>query len=512
MGWLNNGCAFVNIDGLKLNLLTVLLLIGISPALAVSLDQNAFSDAFVTKRAQIKLQYETLDLPKNEAMGILGASYLVEVSPEVFLGPAAYGAIYGDRGGFYSFGGELAWHHLVYPSLELQTGLYVGGGGGAGGNAYWGGGLMLRPHADLLWRVGDFKAGVSASNVTFPDGGQADSSQLGLVLVMDTQLSYTNPDYVGHQLETGGRQGLGFDRVVPTAGIYFVEQGSKKIGGAPQDNQLEFVGARLEHFVTPEIYVGLEAIGSVSNGADGYAEFLGTVGYEQPLVTDLTLGARLGLGTAGGGNVDVGGGFLAKVEAYATYDLTMDTHLSLEAGYTTAPDGHFDAFSTAMNLVFDLDHPFNAKLSQRIVEQEFSMGTAHYFSASTKAGPSYAADLVTIKMNHYLNDNLYLTGQTHWTYGGNFPGYGVGLFGLGYRSDRMANGIRAGLEMLAGGGGGASVDTRGAILQPMAFVEVPLLNQVSIKAGFGELISVKGNLATPVVDLAVNFDYGATGR
>lgn len=502
----------MNIDGLKLNLLTVLLLSGISPALAVSSNQDAFGDAFVTKRAQIKLQYETLDLPKNEAMGILGASYLVEVSPEVFVGPAAYGAIYGDRGGFYSFGGELAWHHLVYPSLELQTGLYVGGGGGAGGNAYWGGGLMLRPHADLLWRVDDFKAGVSASKVTFPDGGQADSSQLGLVLVMDTQLSYTNPDYVGHQLDTGGRQGLGFDRVVPTAGMYIVAQGSKKIGGAPQDNQLGFVGARLEHFISPEIYVGLEAMGSVSNGADGYAEFLGTIGYEQPVLNNLTLGARLGLGTAGGGNVDVGGGFLAKVDAYATYDLTMDTHLSLEAGYTTAPDGNFDAVSTALNLVFDLDHPFGAKFNQRIAEQEFTFGTAHYFSAGLKTGAEQSADLVAIKMNHYLNNCWYLTGQTEWAYGGNIPGYGVGLFGLGYRSERGYLGMRSGFELLVGGGGGASMDTRGALVQPMLFFELPVSRELSLKAGLGQLMSIRGNLSTPVLDLGINFDYGANGR
>ena len=288
--------------------------------------------------------------------------------------------------------------------------------------------------------------------------------------------------------------------------------GRGRVGGAPQEGTLGFVGARLEHFLTPEIYVGLEAIGSVSGGADGYAEFLGEVGVERQVADSLTVGGRVALGTAGGGSVDVGGGFLAKAGAYATLNLTMDTHLSLEAGYTTAPDGHFDAVSTAMNLVFDLDHPFSAKLSQRIVENEFSMGTAHYFSAATKTGAEYSADLVTIKMNRYLSDNLYLTGQTHWTYGGNFPGYGVGLFGLGYRSDPMARGMRAGLEMLVGGGGGAGVDTRGAIVQPMAFVELPLTNMVSIKAGVGELISVRGDLATPVVDLAVNFDYGANGR
>ena len=473
---------------------------------------NVFSDALKERNAALRIGYEVLDLPKNEPMGVVGASYLVEMTPEVYVGPAAYGAIYGNRGGFYSFGAELAWHHPIHSDLELQTGLYLGGGGGAGGNAYWGGGLMVRPYANLLWNFGKFKAGLSASNVSFPDGGQAESSQVGLVLAMDTKLSYTDTESVGHQLDTDDRQGFGFDRVVPTGGVYFVDSGSKKVGGAPQESTLGFVGARLEHFITPELYVGLEAIGSVSGGADGYAEFLGTVGYERQVADSLTLGTRLGLGTAGGGSVDVGGGFLAKASAYATLNLTMDTHLALEGGYTTAPDGHFDAVSTAINLVFDLDHPFGAKMSQRIIENEFSMGTAHYFSAATKAGAEYSADLVTIKMNRYLNDYLYLTGQTHWTYGGNFPGYGVGLFGLGYRSERLVYGMRAGVEMLVGGGGGASVDTRGAILQPMAFVEIPILNQLSIKAGVGELMSVRGSLATPVLDLAVNFDYGANGR
>jgi len=46
----------------------------------------------------------------------------------------------------------------------------------------------------------------------------------------------------------------------------------------------------------------------------------------------------------------------------------------------------------------------------------------------------------------------------------------------------------------------------------MAFLELPITHMVSIKAGVGELLSVRGDLATPVVDLAVNFDYGANGR
>ena len=94
---------------------------------AQAAQDTPFADAFKQRNAQVTLGYEVLDLPRTDPMGVLGASYLVELMPELYAGPAAFGAIYGDRGGFYSFGAEAAWHHPITPKLSLQAGVYVGG-------------------------------------------------------------------------------------------------------------------------------------------------------------------------------------------------------------------------------------------------------------------------------------------------------------------------------------------------------------------------------------------------
>jgi hypothetical protein len=127
----------------------------------------------------VRLGYETVQLPGDEQMGLLGTSYLVEVARGLCLGPGVYSAVSGQRGGLFVVGAEAAVCTQLYGPIHLQAGLYVGGGGG--GAAPVGGGLMLRPHIDLLWDFGSgYRAGVSWASVHFPSG-QIDSQQFGLV-------------------------------------------------------------------------------------------------------------------------------------------------------------------------------------------------------------------------------------------------------------------------------------------------------------------------------------------
>jgi len=108
--------------------------------------------------ASARIGYETLTLPGDERMGLVGMSYLVQVRPGLCLGPAVYGAASGQRGGFFTIGADAALCTQLAGPLGLQAGLYVGGGGGAA--APVGGGLMLRPYANLLWDFGPLRAGV----------------------------------------------------------------------------------------------------------------------------------------------------------------------------------------------------------------------------------------------------------------------------------------------------------------------------------------------------------------
>jgi hypothetical protein len=215
-----------------------------SPAAA----DSQVSDTKMSRQSAVKIGYENVNLPNDQFMGIIGTTYMIEVGHGFYFGPAVYGAVTGEQGGFFTAGGEVAWHYPLFSKLELQTGIYAGGGGGGGGTTLWGGGLMLRPHADLLWDFGKFKAGITASHVSFPNGGNVSSNQIGFTIAIDSDFSYHTSDYAGKRIMTQGRQGLGVDRMMATVGSYFPGTGVPKNGGAPSESHMGYIGARFDIF------------------------------------------------------------------------------------------------------------------------------------------------------------------------------------------------------------------------------------------------------------------------
>jgi hypothetical protein len=477
-------------------------------------DLSGASGDMVSKHSVVKMVYESINLPNDQFMGIIGTTYLIDIGHGIYVGPAAYGAVTGKQGGFFTLGGELAWHYPLFSKLELQTGIYAGGGGGGGGTSMWGGGLMLRPHVDFLWDFGLFKAGITASNVSFPNGGNVHSDQIGFTIAIDSNFSYYTSDNVGRSLVTQSRQGFGGDRIMATVGSYFHGTGIQKNGGASSESHMGYIGARYERFMTPWLYLGLEGTGAFSGDSQGYAEYLGTMGVETSILNNwLTIGSRFALGMGGGGGVSVGGGLLGKMGAYATYNINRSIHFSLEGGYAVAPDGDFRAPYCSANLAFDLDHPFDIETKGIVDGYEFIFGSSHYFAAKTKNGDQHDIDLVTIKVNRYLNDYIYLTGQGNSAYYGQAGAFSAGMIGAGYRSPIFADRLSAGAEMLVGTAGGNLLDTEGGLsVQPMAYLGMQLTKVIGIKLSAGQIISIKGSLNSPVLDLAICFNYGANSR
>ena len=60
------------------------------------------------------LRAETLRLPQNEALGLIGFSGTASFGPW-YLGPGLYGAARGQRGGFFTFG-PVSYTHLTLPT------------------------------------------------------------------------------------------------------------------------------------------------------------------------------------------------------------------------------------------------------------------------------------------------------------------------------------------------------------------------------------------------------------
>lgn len=487
---------------------TCALLLLCIPAFA---DEPAASNAntMLTRASQLKASFERIKLPANESMGMLGTTYLIDVGSGFSAGPAVYGAITGHRGGFFTIGGEFAWRHKLAPRLELQAGIYGGGGGGRA--AQVGGGLMVRPHADLMWNFGRYRAGLSLSRVRFVNGG-IDSNQLGLVFAADSDFTYFPPQLTGQTVNYVPHSGAGFDRVLFTAGAYKPRAGS--VTGATPPT-IGFVGARFEQFVTPHFYRGIEAVGAASGGVAGYAEFLGTLGVETPITADNSaVGARIALGMGGGGAVATGGGALVKTAAYVTVTTSQFSHIAVEGGYAWAPTGAFRAPYASANLVWDLDHPYAATNSATIAENEWVFGTARFLDAAHKDGSRTNVDLAAIRLNRHLTKSLYLTGQAFSAYRGNAGAFSVGLVGIGYRASLSENGtLYGGMELLAGAAGGGGIATSGgAVVQPVVYLGTRLSHSAGIRLDVGRIKSIRGALDSNMVSLSLNFDFGTARR
>ncbi|MDR3409570.1 MAG: hypothetical protein P4L87_01260 [Formivibrio sp.] len=460
--------------------------------------------------ASFRLGYESITLPGNEKMGMVGGSYLLETLPNLYVGPAAYGGMTGQRGGFFTGGGEVAYRLPLADKLELETGLYVGGGGG--GTALVGGGLMLRPHIDLLWNFGKVRAGLSASSVRFPSG-EIKSNQLGVVVSFDNDFIQTDASHVGESMPFRERAGLGFDRISIVGGAYKPRPGVVDNAGQPTFKKIGFAGFRTEKFLGDGWVTGVEAAGAASGSADGYAEVLATLAYEKPVIGNtLFVGARGSFGMGGGGSVSAGGGSLAKAAVYSTLAISRDLYLTAEAGMADSLGGKFRASYAALHLGVVLDRPVfenNLDATSLVQGWQWSGSVQHYVQATRRDGSMRDLEAVGFKMDRDLDHGLYLSGQAHSAISGQAGGFSVGLFGMGWKTPKTSFGLSGAAELMIGAAGGGGVLTKGgAITQPMLYVEQDLGKGWRARLGAGKIHAFKGGLNSTVYDVSLGYSFG----
>jgi hypothetical protein len=269
----------------------------------------------------------------------------------------------------------------------------------------------------------------------------------------------------------------------------------------------------VERAIGDHAYWGLEAAGAASGGVGGYAEYLATLGTETPVWPGvLTLGGRVALGMGGGGEVGVAGGLLMKAGLYGTVRLTRELGLSLEGGYTAAPQGSFKALHAAASLNWILDDPSHLAAPPHNTRTEWVGGAEHY-NAQRRDGSTRALQAMTLKANRFVSKNIYLTGQAHSAWGGQAGGYIAGLVGVGVQAPVFGP-LHAGAEALVGAAGGGGVSTEGgAVLQPSAYLGVDISRSLSLRVGAGKIKAFRGGaLNATVVDVGLAFNFGVVGR
>ncbi|MGZ5716192.1 MAG: hypothetical protein ACXWIG_18715 [Caldimonas sp.] len=443
-----------------------------------------------------------------ERVGLVGASYLVDTGgvAGLSIGPAVYAAVSGDRGGFFTLGGEAAWRQRLFGPFGVELGVYAGGGGGGG--TPQGSGLMLRPHADLVWDLGSVALGLSVSLVRFSNG-LADSTQVGLVLNASNDFRFVPAERLGEPVVSAGRAGLGFDRVQFAGGVYRTPADKLLRDGEPLPRTISLLGIRAEQSWGKNAFWGVEANRAARGGVGGYAEVLGTAGLEYEVVRDsVTLGGRVGLGAGGGGGVSTGGGLLAKAALYGVVRVTNELGVALEAGVARAPNGNFRAVQGSAALVWALDNPDSSGAAARAARTDFGAG-AMRFDAPRSDGSRRSLSAITLKIDRYLAPAFYVSGEAFGAAAGNASGYSGALVGAGWQQ-RFGSRWQTGAELLVGAAGGGGVASGGVLVQPRVLAGFRMTPAIALQLGVGRARATRGPLDSSFVDAALVFTYGVS--
>jgi hypothetical protein len=471
------------------------------------------------REAALEFNWTPLDMPAGERTALLGGTYMVAVNPDWGFGPSVYAGAQGDHGGLFTVGvtAQRRWRLFSSPWF-VAAGLYAGAGGATHSkDADAGGGLMLRPELSLRRAFGPVYAGLGVAHVTFPSGNIRDTQWTVVIGRSDNFLSFL-PTHSGMPGRADGRLGLKFDEISLSAGTETFREGSRRRNGAPLTGRLDKAGADLRRYVAPGRWWGIEASGAAGGDVNGYMELLANAGADCGIFGEqLRVGAQLSAGLGGGGVIDTGSGWLLRAGPTLRWITPWGPTLRADASYLTAPGGHYRSEQLRLSLSLPLESAARARaphsfLDGTVREMAWYVTTPHFQKLRFEDGTEDAVTGLGLTFNRDLDRTWYGTAQAGSAAWGEAGGFSYGLVGLGAKTRRM-NGVRLGIEGLAGAAGGGGVDVRGgAVAGGEVWAQwegIVRKDRLRLKAGIGHLQALgNGGRGTPVASLSLGWAFG----
>jgi hypothetical protein len=458
-----------------------------------------------------RLGFETLELPQGEHMGLLGGSYLMDVGTYNYLGFGIYGALTGERGGFFTGGVEGGFRLPLTGTISTEAGLFVGGGGG--GAAPQGGGLMLRPYLGLSWQRPSSTIGLQFSEVRFPNG-DINSRQLGLNLSWPVQ-TLLAPGWLegnGSAWHAGiGGKNSRYDLV---AQRYHPDAGTRNTAGAVAEEGVTLLGFEAETSLGERRFATLAVAGAGGGQNDGYAEVLAGLGWRYALSPRLAGKVQLRAGAGGGGLIDTGGGLIAKLEGGVEWTPSQHATLGLGLGRFEAPDGEFAANMASISFGYRFAEPDSystqaVSFSPRHWQITMNRDSYQLQGAEGRkvgSGGSGSVELITAQIDSMLDQHWLISGSAGAAYDGDAGGYAVGLVGAGWQTSLPSierAWLRADAQLGVAGGGGLDVGG-GSLLQSKLSLGWQLNRAVAVQIGWGRVIAPLGELDAELISLGIS--------
>ncbi|MCF6271898.1 MAG: hypothetical protein L3J37_01720 [Rhodobacteraceae bacterium] len=443
----------------------------------------------------LRLGMDSFTRDQSTISGLSGLSLFVVNKNNFYFGQSLYAAALGQGGGFFVGGIEVGKYIPINDRYFLDASLFVGGGGGA--SQVPGDGLMIRPQVQFGVDLGKARLGAGIAWTTV-SGSAISTPSFGLSLSRPLDLALVN----GPETEAGGTE---FSQMRTGARIYY-PQGSLKRGGVPLQ-PMKLIGAEMVFARQPASETFIVAHGAVAGDAEGYADWL----MGQRLFMGegaLRIFAEASAGIGGGGAVDTGGGLIASAGIGARWQPGR-FGVSLGVNAISSLNGDFLVISPAfqLGLAFGKGNSGTTRTNWQI-----SSGLTQQFPNLDFRKPGVqnqgAPLMIDTKIDLFLNERIYMSGQAYTALAGGAGGYQIGLVGLGYR---MGLGERLALsgEVFVGAGGGAGVDTRGGLLLAYGVdLDYRLNDTVYLTLGGGSVWALKGEGMAPMTaNIGLKFPF-----
>ncbi len=475
-----------------------------------------------------QLDFLSIDMPDvNEPnMDFTGIHYNLKLNDWSYAGLGFYGAVGGERGGFFTLGVNAGINYKFYNNFFIDTGIHFGGGGGAA--APDGGGAFILPHVNLGYDFKHFSISSGWSYVDFFDGGTINSHQYYAALQIPLHFNYSDfknkerKYTLDNLIDSDWNTASNRISLMVHLNNLAVKGDSQFTGGQSIDGRtIRLAGFEFISFLNKNWLFFVRADGAFHGIPAGYMDIFLGGGYHFSMNKNRTnIQAKFGIGAGGGGGVDTKGGFLIYPDISLEQKLFDNFYATINKGFLMSPDAHFLTSTLGFGLKYYVDKEgttsdfttpdtFKFKGIQTIVKHDW------YLDASRNGGFDLDMHQISLQVNVFLNKYLYAAGQTSFANFGDAGAYAEGIVGMGAESRRyFKNTTSIFGQVLVGAAGGGGISTgQGLIIKPSLGVDVKLLDNLSFRSGIGYVKARGGQLSSVFANFGINYNISMlTGR
>lgn len=509
----------------KLLLLTILSISFLSNSIA----QN---NKILEKKEQkgfIKLNFMSIDMPEifNETnnsfsdepnMLFSGIHYNLNLGKNFYSGIGIYGALTGERGGFFTLGINGGYKKYFFDKLYTDIGFHFGGGGGAA--APDGGGAFILPHINFGYDFKNFSVNSGWSYVNFFDGGLIKNHQFNIGI--EVPLNYTYADYSNSEQEYSLSDFKNSNWESSTSKISLLMhlnnlnakgRSQNSFGDEFDTATINLAGFELAWYFRENWFSYIKVDGAYNGIPGGYMDVFLGAGYLQKFNKNNThLLLKLAGGAGGGGGVETSGGFLIQPDISLEQRLFNDFFLALNAGLVMTPNSDFYSNSYGVGLKYYAEKDGTITQNDKYNSAKFK-GTSVIVKQELYINPKRNNEVkenmqqISLQLNFDLSKHLYIAGQTSFANFGDAGAYAEGIVGLGLQTNFIANNYKFFGQLLGGAAGGGGISTgQGLIVKPSIGLDFKINNTLNLRIASGYVSAVNGNLNNPLFNIGINYN------